>query len=307
MGEIRIYDSQSLLLLKSFQAHSSSIFHLKQSPFNSDLVATTSSFLEPCKIWSQKTGWNLIRTFGSWSSLFEFLNECLMAVVPFGSNQIDVWSLNTGLITTTINTAERITSLSYDGLFLFVGLSTGNIKVYNDKTFNLYDSYQIHTSAVNVLTKLSYQAYIASASDDQTIGMWTWQADAPSKFKLNVKKRDYTCLKQINANILAVGSYSGLIELINFNENGLSNVIKNLTGHQSNSRIASSLGLLNDGQLLVSAATDGQIKIWEWSSGKCLRTIDTKAAVYSLAILKTNTPPITTSTTKLITSITPRE
>ncbi len=301
MGEIRVYDSQSLLLLKSFQAHASSIFDLKQSPFNSDLVATTSSFFEPCKIWNQKTGWNLIRTFGSWSWLFEFLSEYLIAVVPFGSSQIDVWSLNTGLLTTTINAADSITSLSYDGILLFVGFSNGNIKVYNDKAFYLYDSYQIHTSAVTVLEKIFNQAYVASVSNDQTIGMWTWQADAPNQFKLNVKKRDFTCLKQINTNILAVGSSSGLIELINFNDNdnGFSNVIKNLTGHQSNSQIAS-LGLLNDGQLLVSAATDGQIKIWEWSSGKCLSTIDTKVAVYSLAVLKTNPPPITTATTKQI-------
>ena len=167
--EIRIYDSQSLLLLKSIQAHESAIVHLKQSPYNSDLVATTSSFFEPCKIWNQQTGWNLIRTFGSWSFLFEFLSDYLIAIVPFGSNRIDIWSLNTGLITSTINTADSITSLSYDG-FLFVGFTNGNIKVYNEKTFYLYDSYQIHTSAVTVLTKLSYQALIASASNDQTIG-----------------------------------------------------------------------------------------------------------------------------------------
>ena len=55
-----------MTLIKSFQAHSFTINRIKQSPFNSDLVATASGD-KLVKVWnvslSFNTSWDLIRAY----------------------------------------------------------------------------------------------------------------------------------------------------------------------------------------------------------------------------------------------------
>ena len=55
-GEIKVYDANKNLA-KSFQAHTSGINRIKQSPFNKSYVATCS-YDKTVKIWNNN--WNLI-------------------------------------------------------------------------------------------------------------------------------------------------------------------------------------------------------------------------------------------------------
>ena len=60
--------------------------------------------------------------------------------------------------------------------------------------------------------------------------------------------------------------------------------IRTLKGHTSD--ILWSLDLLNDGQTLVSGSEDKTIKLWDWTTGECLNTIETGLKIWSLAIIK---------------------
>ncbi len=67
-GQIKICNSSSLL--NSFQAHSDDIKRIKQSPFNSNYVAT-SSYDGTVKIWSVSSfsfDWTLITTYSQHSA-----------------------------------------------------------------------------------------------------------------------------------------------------------------------------------------------------------------------------------------------
>ena len=68
-GLIQIYNFSSLSLVNLFQAHSSHIIRIKQSPFNTNYVATCSSD-GAVKIWnvSSSFDWTLITTYSQHSS-----------------------------------------------------------------------------------------------------------------------------------------------------------------------------------------------------------------------------------------------
>ena len=63
-------ENSSLIFGHSFQAHSSSIYRIKQSPFNTNYVSTCS-WDRTVKIWnvSSSFDWTLIRTYSYHSSL----------------------------------------------------------------------------------------------------------------------------------------------------------------------------------------------------------------------------------------------
>jgi WD40 repeat protein len=59
-------------------------------------------------------------------------------------------------------------------------------------------------------------------------------------------------------------------------------LIRTLTGHTG--AIWYSVDLLNS-QTLVSGSWDGEIKLWNWSTGECFSTIQTDFDIRSLAVI----------------------
>ena len=62
-------------------------------------------------------------------------------------------------------------------------------------------------------------------------------------------------------------------------------LIRTLTGHTF--WIWRSVDLLNS-QTLVSGSQDQTIKLWNWSTGECLSTIQTDSGISSLAVIDMN-------------------
>ncbi len=99
---IEIYNSSSMSLVQSFQAHSSGINRIKQSSFNnsnSNYVATCSGDTT-VKIWNvlSSTSWTLITTYSqhSWAVKdLEWLDADTLASADF-FGVIKIWSLSTG-------------------------------------------------------------------------------------------------------------------------------------------------------------------------------------------------------------------
>ena len=85
-GQISIYNSLSLSLVHSFQAHAgSNVNRIKQSPFNNLNHVATCSLDTSVKLWnisSFSSNWTLIRTYSqhlSDVSAIEWLNEDTLA------------------------------------------------------------------------------------------------------------------------------------------------------------------------------------------------------------------------------------
>ncbi len=158
----------------SFQAHGNYINRIKQSPYNSNYVAT-ASWDSTVKIWL---------TFNETLSLFRTYTGHTLGV--FGLEYIDsdtvasgtengiihIWSISSGFANVTINTGEWVVSLQMlnDGVRLVAGMQP-SINIYDVNTGSLIATLQGHTSWVEDLALLygeNNNNLLASSSADST-------------------------------------------------------------------------------------------------------------------------------------------
>jgi WD40 repeat protein len=278
---MKIYNQNSLV--NSFQAHSSYIRRIKQSPFNTNYVATSSED-RTVKIWkvSSPFDWTLITTYSqvSWVLALEWLDNDTLASAGYLEKTIELWSPTTGQTKRTIKTnSQYVGSLKLlnSNIHLAAGVGYG-INIYNINDGNLVSSLKGHTRYVNDLVQISAEL-LASSSDDERIRIWNLTINT-CKFILTGHTRSVFGLKQITPSILASGSLDRTIKLWNITSGQL---IRTLTGHTS--EIDCAIDLLNS-QTLVSGSRDGTIKLWNWSTGECFSTIQTPGSnIPSLAVV----------------------
>ena len=275
-------------MVNSFKAHSKRINRIKQSPFNTNYVATCS-FDRTVKIWtvSSSFDWTLITTYSQhikWVYGLEWLDNDTLAS---GSDDqtIKLWSPTTGQTKRTIQTNQRVFSLKLlnTNIHLAAGLGNddgypGDINIYNINDGNLVSSLKGPTHYVNDLVQLSAEL-LASSSSDRKVRIWSLTTNT-YKFILTGHTSSVYGLKQITSNILASGSDDATIKLWDITTGKL---IRTLTGHTK--VIGFSVDLLNS-QTLVSGSRDGTIKLWNLSTGECLSTIQTTvSSIQSLAVI----------------------
>ena len=138
-GQIKIYNCSSLSFVNSFKAHSSHIWRIKQSPFNTN---TNTNYVATCsedgvKIWNASSSfdWTLITTYSQHSSDvygLEWLDSDTLASGSYDQT-IKLWSPTTGQTKRTIQTNQYVFSLSMlnNNIHLAAGLRNGVINIYN--------------------------------------------------------------------------------------------------------------------------------------------------------------------------------
>jgi WD40 repeat protein len=298
-GQIQIYNQNSLV--NSFQAHSYVIWRIKQSPFNTNYIATCS-YDQTVKIWnvSSSLNWTLITTYSQHSPgvyALEWLDNDTLASAGYFDKTIKLWSPTTGQTKLTIQTNQWVISLKLlnTNIHLAAGLGNGDINIYNTNDGNLVSSLKGHTGYVNDLVQISNEL-LASSSEDGTVRIWNLTTNT-CKFILTGHTSYVYGLKQITSNILASGSLDTTIKLWDITSGQL---IRNLRGHTDS--IYWSVDLLNS-QILVSGSEDRTIKLWNWSTGECLNTIQTPgSSITSLAVIDINQQQQTTTTTTTMSS-----
>ncbi len=292
-GQIKINNQNSLV--SSFQAHSSAIYRIKQSPFNTNYVATCSSDAT-AKIWNVLSSFNspLIRTYSQHLSAvraLEWLDKDTLASGSFDQT-IKIWSLATSRTKRTIQTNGPVWSLKLlnTNIHLAAGLEYGDIDIYKINDGNLVSSLIGHTSDVWDLVQISSDL-LASASKDETVRIWNLTTNT-CKFILTGHTNWVFGLKQITPSIMASGSWDKTIKLWDIPTGQL---IRTLTNHTDGIRW--SVDLLNS-QILVSGSNDQTIKLWNWSTGECFSTIQTAgSSIFSLAVIDLNMNQQQTQTT----------
>jgi WD40 repeat protein len=283
MGQIKLYNSSSLSLVNSFQAHSDCVKRIKQSPFNTSYVATCSKD-KAVKIWkvSSLFDWTLITTYSQHSSsvyALEWLDNDTLASAGYFDKTIELWSATTGQTKRIIQTNQYVESLKLlnTNIHLTAGLGKGDINIYNINDGILVSSLKGHTWYVNDLVQISADL-LASSGWDNNVRIWNLTTNT-CKFILTGHTNGAVGLKQITPSILASGSHDETIKLWDITTGQL---IRTLTGQTS--WIYWSVDLLNS-QTLVSGSGDGTIKLWNWSTGECFSTIHSCSNIRSLAVI----------------------
>jgi WD40 repeat protein len=275
-----------LAFVNSIQAHLSQINRIKQSPFNSNYVATCSDD-NTVKIWTVSSSflWTLITIYSHSSNVYglEWLDKDTLASAGWEDQTINLWSPTTGQTKRTIQTNQLVMSLKLfnTNIHLAAGFFPGDINIYNINNGNLVSSLKGHTQYIWDLVQISADL-LASSSNDQTVLIWNLTTNT-CKFNLTGHTSSVTGLKQITPSILASGSVDTTIKLWDITTGQL---IRTLTSHTN--WIMWSVDLLNS-QTLVSGSTDQTIKLWNWSTGECLSTIQTPGStITSLAVIQMN-------------------
>jgi WD40 repeat protein len=272
-------------LIKSFQAHSSSIPRIRQSPFNSDLVATASGDTL-VKVWnvtsSCNTSWELIRTYSNHTSYVFGLEWIDADTVASGGydKTINIWSKSSGQNIRTISTGQLIWCLQLlsNGFYLAAGLQNGNINIYNKNTGSVFKTLIGHSKVVNDFV-LTSSNLLASSSNDKSIKIWDLTTYT-LKFNLTGHTSPVRGLKLVSYEILASGSDDFKIFFWNITSGFL---IRNLLGHTG--IVYYSVDLLSDGQTFLSGSYDQTIKLWNVTNGQILKTINSSLSIRSLTVL----------------------
>jgi WD40 repeat protein len=275
-------------LVNLFKAHSKYINRIKQSPFNTNYVATCSVD-KTVKIWnvSSSFNWTLITTYSQHSSsvyALEWLDNDTLASSGWQDREIKIWSPTTGQTKRTIQANQDVFSLTMlnTNIHLAAGLGYGYINIYNINDGNLVSSLKGHTWRVNDLVQISADLLASSGGGDKTVRIWNLTTNT-CKFILTGHTNWVYGLKQITSSILASGSLDTTIKLWDITSGQL---IRTLTGHTN--AIWYSVDLLNS-QTLVSGSYDQTIKLWNWSTGECFSTIQTPGSnIRSLAVINFN-------------------
>jgi WD40 repeat protein len=285
-GQIKVYNGTSYALIDSFQAHSSRIIRIKQSPFSNRNFVATCSFDSNVKIWtykSDKSNWNLYVTYTAHTGEvygLEWINEDIIAST--GSDHIKIWSFSGNYFRTrdTIKTGSNVTSLKlFNSSHLAAGVNS-RINIYEIDTGRLVATLQGHSNYVRDLILISNSDLLASSSTDFTARIWDLRTYT-SDFTLNGHSSSLYGLKQISSDILASGALDYTIRLWNITS-GQS--IRTLTNHTNEIWYAVDLLNSGDSQRLVSGSLDETIKIWNYTTGECLNTIQTGSPIHSLII-----------------------
>ncbi len=284
-GKIQIFNASSsqLSLVRSFKAHWSGIYFIRQSPFNPNYVATSED--KTVKVWnlSSPTNWTLIRAFSQNSSVYamNWIDADTLALGGpadyiwslYGPYTIKIWSLSTGQMKRTISVPYYyvyLLELLSNKIHLAVGggFAIYDINIYNINDGRLVSTLRGHSYYVNDFVQISNSNLLASASGDGTVRIWNLTTNE-CIFSLLGHRGGALNLKQITPNIIASTDGDSSINLWD-----VSNVrlIRTLTGRETLSGMY--LEVINNGQTLVSSEYK-TIKLWNWTNGECLQTLKT--------------------------------
>ncbi|RDW93749.1 WD40 repeat domain-containing protein [Aspergillus mulundensis] len=157
---------------------------------------------------------------------------------------------------------------SPDSSMIASGGADGAVKVWAASTGKLIHTFEGHLAGISTISWSPDGATIASGSDDKTIRLWnvlTGKAH-PTPF-LGHHNYVYSIAFSPKGNMLVSGSYDEAVFLWDVRS---ARVMKSLPAH---SDPVSGIDVVWDGTLIASCATDGLVRIWDTSTGQCLRTL----------------------------------
>ncbi|KAL4911070.1 hypothetical protein BDW74DRAFT_142376 [Aspergillus multicolor] len=157
---------------------------------------------------------------------------------------------------------------SPDASMIASGGADGAVKVWGASTGKLIHTFEGHLAGISTISWSPDGATIASGSDDKTIRLWNVLTGKAHRTPfIGHHNYVYSIAFSPKGNMLVSGSYDEAVFLWDVRS---ARVMKSLPAH---SDPVSGIDVVWDGTLIASCATDGLVRIWDTSTGQCLRTL----------------------------------
>ena len=294
-GNIKVYSytasNNAINLLNSFRPHTSSIWRIKQSPFDYFRVATASADSQ-VKVWNVSlNAWDLLTTYTQHTSIvndLEWLDADTLVSVGQTEDLVRIWSLNSGVPDQTISLPSAVSGTFSLALLntthLAVGVSPGSqgIHIYKLSDGSRVGTLSGHTGVVRELILVGDNLLASGStenSDTGSVRIWDLTTSI-SRWHWTGHEFGVKGLKKIGSDVLASGSDDSNIKLWNITSGS---GIRTLSGHTN--QIFFSVDLINSGTTLVSGSEDQKIKFWDWTTGVAVNTTGTGSNIKSLAVI----------------------
>ena len=233
------------------------------------------------KIWDVYGSGKLLRTYMGHSGGVKdvwFTNDGTKFVSCSFDKDIKLWDTETGKVVqaVTAGKAANCVRLHPHGdkqHTLLAGLSDRRIGQWDLRTGDLTQEYDQHLAAVNSLAFIDEGRRFVSSSDDKALRVWEF--GIPVTIKLVADPGMHSQPRMAThptAPWLVTQSLDNTVVVYSTKERFRLNAKKQFKGH-SVAGYACALSFSWDGRFLASGDGDGKLFVWDWKTGRMLRTL----------------------------------
>lgn len=191
-------------------------------------------------------------------------------------NLIRTWDTETGQIIKSFTHNKAPMCVKFHPTknnHLLVGTQDRKVLQYDLRSGKLAVSYEGHGGPVNTITFFDNDEKILTSSDDKSLRIWGYGIPVVEKFISDPSMHSMPSIAlHPSGDYFICQSLDNQILVYETKEKYKLQKTKKFVGHLT-SGYACQLNFSNDGRFVISGDQDGKLWIWDWSSGKKLKTL----------------------------------
>jgi WD40 repeat protein len=268
-GRVRVWDTSTGDSLATLQGHDGGLWGVALSA--DGRLAASGSADGTVRLWEARTGRARATLDGGGGGVWSLALSADGKLVVSGSEDgvVRVWNTTSRLLLATMHghgSAVAGVAFSNDGQILASGGGDGTVRLWSTGFEQPLTTLRGHTSAVWGLALESNSGLLASGSEDGTVRLWEVATGRPVA-TLHGHAGVVYSVALAASGLLASAGADGTVRLWTVPDG---RPLMTLHGHTG---VVRGVALTADGRLAASGGFDGTVRLWNTTTGVCLRVL----------------------------------